>query len=48
MVPDKPSFLYRCINVPVVNVSAVYGCIYYAYYVTKRDEYLRMPAVGIE
>ena len=33
----------RCINVPVVNVSTVYGHIYYAYYVAKRDEYSRVP-----
>ena len=34
----------RCINVPVMDVSSVYGHIYYAYYVAKRDEYSRVPA----
>ena len=34
----------RCINVPVMDVSTVYGHIYYAYYVAKRDEYSRVPA----
>ena len=33
----------RCINVPVMDVSTVYGHIYYAYYVAKRDEYSRVP-----
>ena len=32
----------RCINVPVMDVSTVYGHIYYAYYVAKRDEYSRV------
>ena len=35
---------YRCINVPVMDVSTVYGYMYYAYYVTKRDEHSRVPA----
>ena len=34
----------RCINVPVMDVSTVYGNIYYAYYGGKRDEYSRVPA----
>ena len=32
----------RWINVPV-DVSTVYGHIYYAYYVGKRHEYSRVP-----
>ena len=35
---------YGCIDVPVMDVSTVYGYIYYAYYVTKRDEYSHVPA----
>ena len=35
---------YGCIDVPVVDVSTVYGYMYYAYYVTKRDEYSHVPA----
>ena len=32
-----------CINVPVMDVNTVYGHIYHAYYVAKRDEYSRVP-----
>ena len=28
----------KCINLPVMDVSTVYGHIYNAYYVAKRDE----------
>ena len=35
---------YGCSDVPVMDVSTVYGYMYYAYYVTKRDEYSRVPA----
>ena len=39
---------YRCIDVPVMDVSTVYGYMCYyaicAYYVTKRDEYSHVPA----
>ena len=35
---------YGCINVPVRDVCTVYGYMYYAYYVTKRDEYSPVPA----
>ena len=35
---------YGCIDVPVMDVSTVYGYMYYAYYVTKRDEYSHVPA----
>ena len=33
----------KCINVPVMDVNTVYGHIYYAYYMGKRDEYSRVP-----
>ena len=35
---------YGCIDVPVRDVCTVYGYMYYAYYVTKRDEYSHVPA----
>ena len=35
---------YRCIDVPVMDVSTVYRYMYYAYYATKRDEYSHVPA----
>ena len=35
---------YGCIDVHVMDVSTVYGYMYYAYYVTKRDEYSHVPA----
>ena len=33
----------KCINAPVTDVNTVYGHIYYAYYMGKRDEYSRVP-----
>ena len=41
---DKVVGPCRCTDVPVMDVSTVYGYMYNAYYVTKRDEYSRVPA----
>ena len=35
---------YRCINAPVRDICTVYGYMYSAYYMTKRDEHSRVPA----
>ena len=34
---------YGCIDLPVMDVSTIYGYMYHAYYVTKRDEHSRVP-----
>ena len=35
---------YGCIDVSVMDVSTECDYMYYAYYVTKHDEYSRVPA----
>ena len=37
---------YICIDVPIMDVSTIYLYMYYCYYLTKRDEFSRVP-VGI-